>query len=69
MHRIALFDAAGTIDAVISQMDVLKYMHAHYATAAWAQQSLQDAGALPSRARAARNGASEHAKGHVYSVE
>ena len=47
MHRIALFDAAGTIDAVISQMDVLKFMHAHYAAAPWAQQTIQDAGTLP----------------------
>lgn len=51
VHRIALFDAAGTIDAVISQMDVLKYMHAHYATAAWAQQSLQDAGLISSESQ------------------
>eukprot|EP00892_Ulva_mutabilis_P000859 jgi/Ulvmu1/10774/UM069_0008.1 len=44
VHRIALFDAGGTIDAVISQMDVLKYMHGHHATAAWAQQTVEDAG-------------------------
>jgi hypothetical protein len=46
VHRIALFDSAGNIDTVISQMDVVRYIYARSPDTAWCKATLAESGAL-----------------------
>jgi hypothetical protein len=45
VHRVALFDGGGTIDTIISQMDIVRYVHAHLQDSPWCQETLADSGA------------------------
>ena len=44
VHRIALFDSRGTIEYVISQMDVLRHVLSQDYEKPWVARTLKDAG-------------------------
>jgi hypothetical protein len=44
VHRVAVFDSSGAIEYVISQMDIMQFVHALEKDASWMDISLKELG-------------------------
>lgn len=47
VHRVAVFDSAGAIEHVISQMDVMQFVFSRERDADWMGRTLEATGLLP----------------------
>ena len=54
VHRVAVFDSAGAIEHVISQMDVMQFVFSRERDAEWMAKSLTDMGVPPRPLRRTR---------------